>query len=625
MKPPLLAGRIDHKVGDLWHSVPMAAEKPMNNHVSPPAAASRAGKTHVLDLTSVCVSSGTVRLPLSLQGHFCEGDVTAHTADGELNLQFQAPRTLGGLSEFFAANDLRANDRVGFEFTAGQLKLTAIRRERRSSGGKAQQAAATTASHVVDADAQKVGGSGATDALDHEGPKPAGEASGPRTSVRGEDVQRSSVRAVKRVRIEGGEPPRNDLPAPRPIDRASSRDVWARRQYPAWRPLDRTEGDAPAANDEYDGAFSETTVRVIRRSDRTASANNQANTQASSLETNRKAETSGAQSNSKEAPSYAPEWPLVSRGRLNDTPRQAAPTAELDPYLDARLDVDREAERARHAAASKPPAATDSTGASGGYTGEEAAPATGATYGQQLMGEQWSEPGGWQEEAVQVAAAVHGAQHQLEPPRESQRERRGGLWERLGLKRSTGVRQAEARSGANAAYPESYGASRSDANSATQRTYTDQSVWPLSADDAATEVDVAGALLSGPELSEAAITAPAIPQSNALAGGPAAAATSTPTPRAAPLPAAKGPAAPNHSPKGSAAGGHLGDTLKADIQLLEQHLAQPETAAIVRCEELAKRLGIEYQRVSRAFQRMAEDRDRYTPLRGDAYMVRRNR
>ncbi len=68
-----------------------------------------------------------------------------------------------------------------------------------------------------------------------------------------------------------------------------------------------------------------------------------------------------------------------------------------------------------------------------------------------------------------------------------------------------------------------------------------------------------------------------------------------------------------------------GETLQDDIRLLEQYLAQPETAAIVRCEELAKRLGIEHQRVSRAFQRMAEDRDRYTPLRGDAYMVRRNR
>jgi hypothetical protein len=63
--------------------------------------------------------------------------------------------------------------------------------------------------------------------------------------------------------------------------------------------------------------------------------------------------------------------------------------------------------------------------------------------------------------------------------------------------------------------------------------------------------------------------------------------------------------------------------LEADMSALRNFLNQPDVPAIVRCDDLAGRLAISQERVSVAMARLAEDRDRFTPLRGDAYMVRR--
>ena len=64
-------------------------------------------------------------------------------------------------------------------------------------------------------------------------------------------------------------------------------------------------------------------------------------------------------------------------------------------------------------------------------------------------------------------------------------------------------------------------------------------------------------------------------------------------------------------------------SIEDDMKALHALLAQPDVPAIVKCDDLAARLRISPQRVSRAMQRLAEDRDRFTPLRGDAYMVRK--
>ncbi len=562
----------------------MAANRPMNKPVSSSAASSLAAETHLLDLTSVCVTSGTVRLPLSLQGHFAEGDVLA-LADGvELKLRFQEPRTLAGLADFFARNDLKANDRVRFEFAEGQLSLGAVKRERRRSVAKAdvtQTAAAGAAVlHVGESTAPVTDPEASRDRS-----QPAAELGAER--ARGEaEANHASVRAVKRVRIEGGTPPRQDLPAPQPIDRASSRDVWARRQHPAWRPLDTTDGNPTSASHEDDSVYSETTVRAIRRSrhdNHAGGLQQEASVGQSETETPRAA-----------APSYAPDWPLVSRGRAVDRPRQAAPTAELDPYLDAPLDVDLEAEQARHLTGRE--ADVLSPAADAGTHHRARSPHLQASDAQQGR-RRAIEP---QEVAV-VASARGGAQRDL----------LGGLFGRLGLTRSARPRRSEDHQerddnvGAGFSYEET--SLRND--SPTPTVYTDQSVWPLDVEVNAD--DIASSLLADPDFPPSTTAIPDRVEPTSAGGSDATAGAAVATQ----------PGQVASSPQD----GKRVDTLSGDMELLEQYLAQPETAAIVRCEDLAHHLSIDYERVARALKRMAEDRDRYTPLRGDAYMVRRAR
>src|SRR5690606_13594820 len=69
----------------------------------------------------------------------------------------------------------------------------------------------------------------------------------------------TSVKAVRRVRIEGGLPPRSDTVTPRPLDRASARDVWARRQQAPWRSLDTMIAGPVVPPEEAAEAFSEST------------------------------------------------------------------------------------------------------------------------------------------------------------------------------------------------------------------------------------------------------------------------------------------------------------------------------------------------------------------------------
>ncbi len=91
--------------------------------------------TFELDLTSVCVSSGTLQLPLKMQQFFTPGRVPAVVDGQALELEFHAPRRLAGLREHFAERGLRSNDRVRFELEAEGghvvgLRLTCVRRER---------------------------------------------------------------------------------------------------------------------------------------------------------------------------------------------------------------------------------------------------------------------------------------------------------------------------------------------------------------------------------------------------------------------------------------------------------------------------------------------------------------
>lgn len=117
----------------------MAAEHDLHTPFNPPAAESRAAETnvetHVLDLTTVCVKSGAVLLPRALLGLFTEEEVVAQSDGGELRLEFEAPRTLAGLTEFFELHGLRANDRLLFTFEDGGLYLSVRKRERNDPAG----------------------------------------------------------------------------------------------------------------------------------------------------------------------------------------------------------------------------------------------------------------------------------------------------------------------------------------------------------------------------------------------------------------------------------------------------------------------------------------------------------
>ena len=93
--------------------------------------------THIfeLDLTSVCVSSGTIQLPLKMLQLFVPGRVPAEVDGHDLDLEFLPPRRLSGLREHFAERGLRPNDRVRFELEVADgavvaLKATCVRRER---------------------------------------------------------------------------------------------------------------------------------------------------------------------------------------------------------------------------------------------------------------------------------------------------------------------------------------------------------------------------------------------------------------------------------------------------------------------------------------------------------------
>src|SRR5690554_5952065 len=102
--------------------------------------------THVfeLNLTSVCVSSGVIQLPLKMLEFFASGTVAAELDGETVDLAFQAPRRLSGLREHFAERGLRSNDRVRFSLEVDgdrvvALEATCVRRERPKPSDAPQQ------------------------------------------------------------------------------------------------------------------------------------------------------------------------------------------------------------------------------------------------------------------------------------------------------------------------------------------------------------------------------------------------------------------------------------------------------------------------------------------------------
>lgn len=599
----------------------------MNNRNTQAAARSQTAETFVVDLTSVCLRSGTVRLPLSLIGRFSEGQHKVMAGGEELMIEFEGPRTLLGLTPFFERAGLKANDRVQFVFSGQNLQLEAQTRERprpkRSSdspltaglgvvgdSAAAHQAAARASSRITErglfpAPAELMDGTA------QPGGQQAADSAGDNDTNAGR--RGAEDNAIRRVRIEGGLPPRSDTVTPRPLDRASARDVWARRQQPSWRSLDPMIAGPVIPPDEAAEAFSESTVRVVRRSKGTSIPLEVEVPPLPKAPTEPPADPA-------QPVSYSMSWPLPEAPRQRPAARPAdaplsgshtdpggtqlepAPThepapnqeqghqagveaqqvaarAQLDPYLDAPIDADREAHYT-------PPTILESdllSIPSGGKWRTE------------------SEEAYLKYQEAQVAAAPE--------PVAVPAERRQGILGRLGLVRG----------------------SRGPADAGNQHPTQTRSQPPTPTPTSASRHQAPSA---GAETSE--------PDRDAQGGGESAA--------AAPVARDAGPEVTDLSPTqadgekrvivdesvydvdfdtevqpqlaGTQAGG---SSLESDMARLQGFLRQPDVPAIVRCDDLAERLQMSEERVSNAMVRLAEDRERFTPLRGDAYMVRRAR
>ncbi len=584
----------------------------MNNRSAQSAAGPRAAETYIVDLTTVCLSSGTLRLPLSLLGRFSEGQHRVSAGGEELTIEFEAPRTLSGLAPFFKGCELRANDRVRFVFDGASLVLEAHKRERPRSSSAAASAPLNASLSAA------VGGSngGAERA-----PSKASVNGGARLPQRGlfaepsqlldpsaqiaqdalaaEDTvaatasaepqhapAENSVKAVRRVRIEGGEPPRTNTVTPRPLDRASAHDVWARRQQPSWRALDTMVAGPVIDPEEAAEAFSDSIVRVVRRSKGTITP--------LAAEIPPLKPKAAPEAREERPVSYSMSWPLPETPREKPKARPAdgpaprparesranaaagaTPNPYLDPYLDAPIDADT----------------------------EQYAASTPTILESDLLSLPTS--GRWREASEEAYHKYQEAQHASAEPVAVPAGRRGILG-RLGFGRAA---KDGALNGAGAG------------NGAA----TDQPSWPGAAPTtAAPASDSATRATGGGTGAAAAASQPA-----ANTAKPAAPAKPTPVYQASGQQllivdesvydvdfetAAPPQTALKEEPMGS---------IEDDMAALNALLRQPDIPAIVRCDDLAARLRISPERVSRAMLRLSEDRERFTPLRGDAYMVRR--
>ena len=586
----------------------MVAEGDMNNRVVQPAEGPREAETFVVDLTSVCLRSGTVRLPLSLIGRFSEGQHRVTAGGEELMIEFEAPRSLLGLASFFERTELKANDRVRFVFDGQHLALEAHKRERTKTGRVAEgplrpgvnvaqalqvsekpsgQARLTTRgvfpapSELVDDSALRAQSQSAT---------PSQSAATDDDPAGAEAAPGANAGTVRRVRIEGGPAPRTDTVAPRPLDRASAHEVWARRQQPAWRALDTMVAGPVVPPDEAAEAFSESTVRVVRRSKGTSIP----------LEVE-------APPLPKPAPEAAPEtrapfsysmsWPLPETtrkqpaarpadGPLTRASQAAAPSEapaepiaaaskpQFDPYLDAPIDADREEHYT-------PPTILESDLLAIPSAGKWRAESEEAFHK-------------YQEDRVLASAE----------PVPVPAERRQGLLGRLGLGRSARI-PAEQGSRPSAPRPEKAQGSEPVPVSAApvELTRPEQERQPDLPDlPAAGEVGVLEFESPDPDPNPGSSEKRVIVDESVYD-------VDFDTEVQPQLGAAQ----------------VSQDSLEADMAKLRSYLAQPDVPAIVRCDDLAARLQISQERVSSAMYRLSEDRERYTPLRGDAYMVRRAR
>lgn len=640
----------------------MAAEQKMHNHVTPPAAASRAASTHVLDLTSWCVKSGSVQLPQALLGKFEVGKLIAQSDGGELELEVVAPRTLTGLDGLFAVCGLRANDRLAFSFQDGVLYLTAQKRERQREG-VASRAAQRPAQRAEGADAPQaderrsdgVPGSNTprrrasdwADAVDRQvaqaaarkeqgvdaGPAsdrfagPVGEpvpgpgAAGARARAEQQKPAGHAGKAkgaVTKVRIEGGVPMHAGSGQARPKERWSAHNVWARRENAHWHSLDIVQAADPSER-EIDPDFPDTVVRALRRGPNGTLQPEPLQVPAATPEAEREAATGAAWMTMHSAPRQAAERRQARHEGPREVIRSASPVPEtrVAPRPLGQLEWEAGPEGRSTAWAERPAYVR------AGEAPRTEAPAAGRGEDVAHDHEAAAEPGPGLTEATSPA----------KPPQR-------GMMSRLGLRLGIGRERHGATGGSapRGADVEAFtfvpSAQRAHA---PRRSGTQDNLLASTASSAPVDA---------PRRSEPAQQRGVQARADmAHSAGPGLA-PQRPDPVPTRAPEASTSAVATASAVQHALLDHdvLGRqqtkredpvkrslaavapaptaTVEDDLAFLEGYLMQPGTPAIVRSLDLAEKLGMSPERAARAMDRLAEDRDRFTKIREGAYMVR---
>ncbi|MDZ7799933.1 MAG: hypothetical protein U5K81_03945 [Trueperaceae bacterium] len=117
----------------------------------PPAAAER----HTINVTRLCLRTGSVQLPFALAGRLPEGELLAHELESAeaLVLWSEPPRRLAGLGPLFEANEVQVNDAVILEVDGDTVRLGLHKRPRRA---RPKVTPSTWASHrLPDEDARR--------------------------------------------------------------------------------------------------------------------------------------------------------------------------------------------------------------------------------------------------------------------------------------------------------------------------------------------------------------------------------------------------------------------------------------------------------------------------------------
>lgn len=526
----------------------------------------------VIDLTSVCVRTGTLQLPSKVLSRFAEGAMKVLAGGGEVDLEFTGPRTLSGLKPFFESQGLRANDRLRIEFggptDAWSLKVVAERRERT----KAKEASA--------------------DALD------GARAANPGMSVAKAHASSSMVREVRRVRIEAQPQPPTQVEARREGSYLSSQGHRPSR----WSSLSQPTSEQLAGGDEDEGLL--TTVRVVRRS--AAKDGRELHGAATDAHT---VATAGAAPAQRQAAVAQPAVPppmtvsdeevAVANGTVRVPETIASEREESLPEVLGRRQPTAGGPGTNGARASTPGSKLHRFGI--------------RFWSDRSVAQPLKEP---EEDLISdedVADTARGTRATNEEPVPfaeasllQDEERTEDVPALAAVAAGASERQA---------FDVFLGGDVADPDTRPSAIWRRSARAASSSRSAAPPARVAAAPGGEPQersaLVEPTATRPGDPSSQALARGEV---------RVAPLRSAAEPVEGDGRPVGAPVAGMR---VEDAMEMINRYLMRPQTPAIVQTRTLADELSIDLDLAELAMERLSEDRDRFNRIRPGAYMVRR--